>query len=170
MSESFYFEDATPFTVGTLGPKGQRAFYLQCRSGTGPVSFKVEKQQVAALAESLDRMLGQLPPAEMGELPTDLDLREPVVAAFTVGALGVAYDREEDRVILVAEELITVEDDPRDPPVDIEAASARFTLSREQVAALVSRARSIVAAGRPPCPFCARPLEEAHGGWCPCHN
>ncbi len=162
MSESFHFEAVEMLTVGTLGPKGQRVFYLQCLAEGELVSLKFEKQQAAALAEYLDRILGQLPEAAGGEPPADLDMREPVVEAWTIGSLGIAYDEQADRVILVAEEL--VEDE------DTAGASARFTLSRAQVSALVARARAVVASGRPPCPYCLRPLEPSNGDWCPCHN
>ncbi len=162
MSESFHFEAVDMLTVGTLGPKGQRVFYLQCLAEGELVSLKFEKQQAAALAEYLDRVLGQLPEGDEGESPADLDMREPVVEAWTIGSLGIAYDEDADRVILVAEEL--VEDE------DAAGASARFTLSRAQVSALVVRARAVVASGRPPCPYCLRPLEPSNGEWCPCHN
>lgn len=162
MSESFHFETVEMLTVGTLGPKGQRVFYLQCIAEGELVSLKFEKQQAAALAEYLDRVLGQLPEAGEGDPPADLDMREPVVEAWTIGSLGIAYDEHADRVILVAEEL--VEDE------DTVGASARFTLSRAQVAALVARARAVVASGRPPCLYCLRPLEPSNGDWCPCHN
>ncbi len=162
MSESFHFEAVEMLTVGTLGPRGQRVFYLQCLAEGELVSLKFEKQQAAALAEYLDRVLGQLPEADEGEPPEDLGMREPVLEAWTIGSLGIAYDEHADRVILVAEEL--VEDE------DAEGASARFTLSRAQVNALVARARAVVASGRPPCPYCLRPLEPSNGDWCPCHN
>ncbi len=163
MSESFHFEAVEMLTVGTLGPKGQRVFYLQCLAEGELVSLKFEKQQAAALAEYLDRVLGQLPEeGDEGEPPGDLDMREPVVEAWTIGALGIAYDERGDRVILVAEEL--VEDE------DAAGASARFGLSRAQVIALVARARAVVASGRPPCPYCLRPLEPSNADWCPCHN
>ena len=162
MSESFHFEAVERLTVGTLGPKGQRVFYLQCLAEGELVSLKFEKQQAAALAEYLDRILGQLPEADEGEFPADLDMREPVVEAWTIGSLGIAYDEHADRVILVAEEL--VEDE------DTAGASARFTLSRAQVSALVTRTRAVVSSGRPPCPYCLRPLEPSNGDWCPCHN
>lgn len=162
MSESFHFETVEVLTVGTLGPKGQRVFYLQCLAEGELVSLKFEKQQASALAEYLDRILGQLPDALEGEPPPDLDMREPVVEAWTIGALGIVYDQDDDRVILWAEEL--VEDE------DTAGASARFALSRAQVSALVTRARSVVASGRPPCPYCLRPVEPLNGDWCPCHN
>ena len=162
MSESFHFEVVDMLTVGTLGPKGQRVFYLQCLAEGELVSLKFEKRQAAALAEYLDRVLRELPEAEEPDPPDDLDMREPVVEAWTIGSMGIAYDQEDGRVILVAEELV---EDP-----DTEGASARFTLSRPQVRALISRARSVVAAGRPPCPYCLRPLDPSNADWCPCHN
>lgn len=162
MSESFHFEAVDMLTVGTLGPKGERVFYLQCLAEGELVSLKFEKRQAAALAEYLERVLGELPEAEEADPPDDLDMREPVVEAWTIGALGIAYDQEESRVILVAEELVEDDDDT--------GASARFALTRPQVRALVTRARAVVAAGRPPCPFCLRPLEPSNRDWCPCHN
>lgn len=162
MSDSYDFDQLDFLTVGTLGPKGQRVFYMQCRAHGELVSLKLEKQQVAALAEYLDRVLEDLPEAAVGDPPDDLDLREPVIEAWTVGALGVAYAQDDDRLVVIAEEL--VDDDGDDP------ASARFSLSRAQVAGLILRARDIVAAGRPPCPYCSRPLEPRNGDWCPCHN
>ena len=166
MSESFRFEEVDLLTVGTLGPKGQRVFYLQCVAHGEIVSLKLEKGQAAALAEYLDKMLRELPGADASELPRDLDMREPVIEAWAIGALGIAYDERGDRVILVAEELVEDEDEDEDSV----GASARFSLTRPQVVALVARARAIVAAGRPPCPYCLRPLEPHNGHWCPCHN
>ena len=164
--ESFHFEAVDMLTVGTLGPKGQRVFYLQCAAEGSLLSLKFEKGQAAALADYLDKVLKELPPVEAGEPPSDLDMREPVIEAWTIGALGIAYDEPGDRVILVAEEFVDDEDDDDDE----ERASARFTLTRAQVVALIARARSVVEAGRPPCPYCMRPLEPADNGWCPCHN
>ena len=162
MSESFLFDSVEMLTVGTLGPRGQRVFYLQCLAEGQLVSLKFEKRQAAALAEYLDRVLRELPEGEEEGPPGDLDMREPVVEAWTIGSLGIAYDQREDRVVIVAEELV---EDP-----DAGGASARFGLTRPQVRALVSRTRAVVAAGRPPCPFCLRPLEPSNADWCPCHN
>ncbi len=162
-AESFHFEQLEFITVGTLGPRGQRAFYLQCRGEGRFVSLKIEKQQVASLADYLERVLKDLPEVDLSDLPDDLSLREPVVPAWTIGSMGVAYAEEIDRLIVVAEELVGSVD-------ELEPARARFTISRGQVSGLVRRAREIVAAGRPPCQYCGRPLESANGDWCPCHN
>lgn len=167
MSGSFHFEAVELLTVGTLGPRGQRVFYLQCRSEGELVSLKFEKHQAAALAEYLDRVLEQLPPTRMEELADDLDLREPVVEAWTIGALGIAYDESADRIMLVAEEHATETDGS---PSDRTAASARFMLTRRQVKMLAGRARAVVDAGRRPCLYCQSPLEPDNDDWCPCHN
>lgn len=166
---SYDFHETDFLTVGTLGPRGQRTFFLQ---GRGPshdgeprlVSLRLEKQQVAALADYLDRVLDDLPEGDLGAPPEDLGLREPVVAEFTVAALGVAYAPEDDRLIVVAEEMLGDDED------EVEPDHVRWSLRREQVLGLVARAREVVAAGRPPCEFCGRPLEPESGEWCPCAN
>ena len=164
MSQSFDFRELDFLTVGTLGPKGQREFFLQARSEGRLVSLKVEKQQVAALAEYLDRVLSELPEpeGEISDPPPDLDLREPVVAEWTVASLAIAYAQEFDRLVVVAESFVDEEDD--------EPFQARFFLQRNEVTGLIGRARTIVAAGRPPCLYCGQPLETRNGDWCPCRN
>ena len=158
MTESYSFDDVEFFTVGTLGPRGERTFYLQGRGDGRLVSFKLEKQQVMALADYLDQVLDDLPETAPGPPPSDLSLREPVVSAWTVGALGVAYSGDEDRLIVLAEEF--VDDDEDDLP---EPNHARFMLRREQVVGLIHRARDIVSAGRPPCEYCGSPLQPRIG-------
>lgn len=166
MTGSFDFADLEFLTVGTLGPRGQRVFYLQARAEGQLVSLRLEKQQVAALADYLDRVLDELPSTSSDPTEDDLGLREPVVSAWTVGSLAIAYAEELDRLIVVAEELIDSSDTDTEP----EPAQARFSLRREQVAALIGRARDVVAAGRPPCPYCGQPLEPRNGDWCACRN
>jgi uncharacterized repeat protein (TIGR03847 family) len=168
MTKSFDFSEVEFFTVGTLGPRGERAFFLQWRASGELVSLKVEKQQVSALADYLDQALEDLPEVEQEPSvigTADLDLREPVVPAFTVGGFGVGYASDEDRLVVMAEELL--ETDELD---DHETARARFLLRRDQVANWIERAREIVSAGRPPCPFCGTPLQPRNGDWCSCSN
>jgi uncharacterized repeat protein (TIGR03847 family) len=165
MNESFAFTEVEFLTVGTLGPRGERVFYLQVRGDGQLVSLRLEKQQVATLADYLERMLEDLPEVSLGPLPADLTLREPVVAAWTVGQMGVAYAPDDDRLIVIAEEI-----GPDDEEFDDEPASARFVLRREQVIGLIDRARDVVSAGRPPCAYCGQPLQPRNGDWCPCHN
>ncbi len=158
MSETFDLGDLDRFTVGTVGPVGRRIFLLQCRSGPVTLTVKVEKQQVAVLAEYLVRLLGDLPRPE--EVPDDMDLEDVEEPRWVVGTLGVSYDEDNDRIVLVAEELVAEGEDG-----DV----ARCAVTRAQAAAFAIRATGLVEAGRPPCPMCGLPLDPA-GHECPRTN
>ena len=152
MSSSFELPDVDHLTVGTVGPPGKRVFYLQARAGAQVVTLRLEKTQVAALVAYLATLLSDLPTAT--ELPTEMDLIEPVVAEWVVGTLGITYDEERDRVLLLAEELVEEGE---------EGASTRLLATRAQVAALSVHGAALVAAGRPPCQLCGQPLDpEGH--------
>jgi uncharacterized repeat protein (TIGR03847 family) len=169
VSSSFDFPSVDRLTTGTVGPPGQRVFYLQARSGPQVVTLRLEKAQVAALAQYLADQLNDLPALDATQLPTDLDLEEPVVPEWIVGSLGVSLDEATDRITLVAEELVPGsddedEDEDEEPdPLGPQPGVARFAVTRAQVAAFIVRASQVVAAGRPPCPLCGRPLDpEGH--------
>ena len=149
MSESFDLPEVDVITTGTVGPPGERVFYLQARRGDQVVSFKLEKTEVAALISYLGTILSDLPPPD--DLPAGLDLVEPVEAEWVVGTLGISYDEADDRVVLLAEELVEEGE---------EGAVARIGASRDQVAALAMHGAAVVQAGRPPCPLCGEPLEK----------
>lgn len=159
-SASFEIDTPVVFTTGTVGEPGNRVFYLQAQGDGLVVSLKLEKQQVGALAEYLSGLLADLPTVDEANIPTLLELVSPIVPEWTVGTLAVAWDDLNDRMVLVAEELLTEEEAAAEP------ATARFRVSREQVAGFVERARELVAGGRPPCPLCGGPLDpEGHA--CP---
>ncbi|MCC5953788.1 MAG: DUF3090 domain-containing protein [Acidimicrobiia bacterium] len=167
MTASFDLPDPVRFTTGTVGPPGQRVFYLQAADPLQVVTLKLEKQQVAALCDYLAGILADLP--EVTEPPpTAMDLSEPVVAEWAVGTLAVAYEQANDRIVLVAEELVeTISDDEtgEEIPVDI-PATARFLLTRSQVAAFIERGNERVTAGRRTCHLCGRPIDP-EGHMCP---
>jgi uncharacterized repeat protein (TIGR03847 family) len=158
VSTSFEIPEVDHLTTGTVGPPGQRVFYLQARRAEQLVTLRVEKSQIAALVAYLSALLADLPPP--GDLPTDMELEEPVVAEWVVGSLGVTYDEDIDRVILVADEMV-VEGEADDK--DDEIGRVRIVATREQMAALSLHGASVVEAGRPPCPLCGQPLDpEGH--------
>lgn len=168
MGESFELDDLDRFTAGTVGPRGQRVFYIQAVDGAEVVSLRLEKQQVLGLADYLATILDDLPqPSEPAIV--DTDLVEPVIAEWVVGNIGVAYAESDDRVVLWADELLDGEDDEENDDLDIDQGTARFRISRPLVAAFIVQARELAAAGRPPCPYCGRPL-DGDGRWCSCHN
>ena len=167
MAFSYDFSDVDGFACGTVGPRGRRVFFLQIREGATEASLKMEKQQVAALAKFLGEMLGDIarsdepaPPDPPQSIRGEADFREPSGPDWVVGTIGAAYEETNRRIILWIEELTEEEE---------EAASARIALRPEQVAGFVRQANELVAAGRPPCPYCGAPLNH-DDGFCPCWN
>jgi uncharacterized repeat protein (TIGR03847 family) len=168
---SFDLPSPDVFTAGTVGPPGQRVFYLQARDGDLVVTVRCEKQQVAALADYFDGLLDDLEPSPYGLAAHDLELAEPVNALWTVGPIGVAYDEPDDRIIVVLEELVDdddeeVGDDEDDEPT---GATVKVRLDRAQVSSFVRHSRELVASGRPPCRFCGLPMDP-DGHPCPRMN
>ncbi len=64
------FDPPERFVAGTVGPPGQRTFFLQARAGTRVTSVALEKQQVSVLAERIDELLDELLRASDGEAPS----------------------------------------------------------------------------------------------------
>ena len=154
MGNSYDLDEVDLLTTGTVGPPGERVFYLQARRGGQLLTLKMEKTQVAALVRYLGTLLADLPPPD--QLPPDLDLVEPLEPEWVVGTLGVSYDEDTDRFVLLVEELVEEGED---------GAVARIGASRDQISGLVLHGAQIVEAGRPPCPPCGEPLDvEGHLG------
>jgi len=155
-SPSWDLPDVDRFTAGTVGPAGQRVFYLQAVVGTEVVTLRLEKQQVAAMAQYLAELLSDLPPPDETDLPRDLDLVEPVQEAWIVGQIAVVFDEGRDRMVVRVEEIEVLDED--DEPVS-GGGSASFALTRAQVQAFVVHAARLVTSGRPTCPLCGRPID-----------
>jgi uncharacterized repeat protein (TIGR03847 family) len=179
MSTSFDFDEPEHFTTGTVGEPGHRIFFLQAAQAGSVATLRLEKQQVAALAEYLAGILADLPDAEAPA--AEVDLIEPAIEEWVVGALAVAYEEATDRILLVAEELIVGVDEDEEGADDLsesadspglagepddDSATARFRLTRGQVAGFIARAATLVLSGRPICPLCARPIDP-DGHACP---
>jgi uncharacterized repeat protein (TIGR03847 family) len=143
------------FSVGTTGPVGERLFLLHFAEGATTVTVKVEKQQVAVLASYLARIVREL--GRPGHLPEDLDFDVEAEPDWVVGTIGVSYDEDADRLVVVVEE------------AGEEGIVARLAVTREQAAAFAIRATQLVEAGRPPCPLCGLPLDPS-GHDCPRTN
>lgn len=158
MSEGYDLSEPDRFTVGTVGPVGQRLFLLQCRKGDLLLTLKVEKQQVSVLADYLAQIVRDQ--QRPGHLPDEGVLEEPTDPSWAVGTVGVTYDESDDRVVVVIEELV---------PEDESGAIARLSITREQAAAFAIQAIKLVESGRPPCPLCGSPLDPS-GHECPRTN
>lgn len=154
-------------TTDAIGPPGQRVFYLQAGQEDTLVTLVLEKDQVQALAISVEQMLEELEkrsPQGVGEIELisqyDLVLREPIEPLFRVGQMGLGYDEDNDLLIVVAQEL-TDEDE--------EMSVARFWATRAQMKALSEHSLRVVEAGRPTCPLCDSPI-DSDGHFCPRRN
>jgi len=149
---------AERLVVGAVGPVGDRLFLVQCREGATLLTLKMEKQQVAVMADYLARLVRDQ--ARATELPDALPLEEPTEPDWVVGTIGVSYDEGEDRIVLVVEERVDEGET---------GAIARLSVTREQAAVFATEATRLVESGRPPCPLCGSPLDPS-GHECPRTN
>ena len=168
------FDPPERFVAGTVGPPGQRTFFLQARSGTRIVSVALEKQQVQALAERIDELLDEVMASEQNEAmipavaPLGLDdsdpLEQPIEEEFRAGTMTLSWDPADERVVIevfpyTEAAVVTpdqVDEDFEEPEPDevflvrIPAGTAR---------AFVKRSEQVLEAGRPSCPFCGNPID-----------
>lgn len=186
----FSFEPPERFVAGTVGPPGERTFYLQARGGGRLVSVVLEKVQVTLLAEKLEELLSEAHqrfdlelPAPGADPPDNEPLETPVDEEFRVGTLGLAFDVEDNSIIVEAiavdenaeldTETDALTDDEEDeaavPTVSDDLDRLRVRLTPTAVRDFIDRARRVISAGRPPCPLCGQPL-DASGHLCPRHN
>ena len=174
----YTFENPDRFIAAAVGQPGSRTFYLQAREGTRVVSVSLEKVQVALLAERLTEMLAEVrsrgadvpeepPPGEVDRAPLD----EPLIESFRVGTMAIVWDGDDETVVVEAREISEEEDEDAEQEEEEEAAEdadeesdlVRVHLEPRKALAFAARALEVVAAGRPPCPFCGQPLNpEGH--------
>ena len=167
MSASFDLDPVTRLAAGAVGEPGERIFYLQARSQDQIVTLLIEKEQVRALALSIEQMLAALPEPAEPELVVpveDADIEEPYFPEWRVGPMALQYEESRDRLVLIASEAIPIEEEnpegtPEGTPEETpDAATARFVATRAQARALAEHAATVVEAGRPRCRFCGFPM------------
>src|SRR5437879_10052615 len=90
-SPSFDFERASRVTAGAVGPPGKRTFYLQVRQGAEIMSLALEKEQLRLLAVRLQEILANVQ-ARPEMQAADMALQEPLVEAWRVGSMSLAFD------------------------------------------------------------------------------
>jgi uncharacterized repeat protein (TIGR03847 family) len=171
------------FVTGTVGEPGDRTFFLQARRGGALVSVVLEKIQVQVLAERMALLLAEVArrgvPVPEALAPGDDDtgpLDEPLVEAFRVGTMTMAWDSDSDEIVIEARaEVESDEDEDEDEPGEIADDDpdgpdlVRVRLNPTRARAFAERALRTVAAGRPPCPVCGQPLDPG-GHLCPRRN
>lgn len=140
-------------TIGTIGPKGQRVFHLQGGKDSQIVSLVIEKEQAWALSEAINELLDDLsarfPEEDLLSVDLskiDMDLREPIEPVFRVSQMGLGYDEDHQKIVLVAQELVAQGSD--EEADNVEPGIVRLWCDRIQMRALCEHAISTVQSGR----------------------
>ena len=156
MNDDFDLRNPDTFVAGTVGPAGQRIFFLQASEAGHVVSLKLEKGQVWALANLLSELLEgesyEGPAAAFGKL------FEPVSAAWTVGRLATGMDTENKVIVIIADEVDDEDDDAEadtgdagevsDPDDERTGGRARFHLDYAMALGFAQQAQMLVEEGR----------------------
>ncbi len=154
-NQEIQFNPVDFITLGTVGPKGRRVFYLQAGQGQQIATLQIEKEQAWALCEAIEELLNDLakrfpdlidePDAPAPANESELALREPVQPLFRVAQMGLGYDEERDLVVIVIEELLSSEDAEEDDS----PSTVRLWVERGMTRQLSAYGSEIVRAGRP---------------------
>jgi len=154
-------------TAGAVGPPGKRVFYIQARKGSQLVTLLVEKHQVQSLAIGLEEFLDELGERlpELSEASADynsdeMELEQPLDPMFRAGNIGLGYDEENDRLVLVARQL-----ESEDEGSEV----VRFWCTRSQLRAMCTWGLEVASQGRPICGNCGEP-KDPEGHFCPKSN
>ncbi|MGJ6961823.1 DUF3090 domain-containing protein [Streptosporangium sp. G11] len=168
----FDYDPPERFVAGAVGQPGSRTFFLQARGQGRLTTVALEKFQVAALADRLDELLDEVlrrgegsvsvPAVAPAALTDNAPLDVPISEDFRVGVMALAWDSEAAQVVIEAKEAVA-EDEEFEPSPLVEPTVLRVHISPGAARAFTKRAMALVAAGRPPCPLCAQPLDaEGH--------
>ena len=176
MTDNIELTSISAITADAVGQPGQRVFYVQARQGLTTVTIETEKEQVRALSMGIHQFLEELiqrfpDRTELDRVdPRDLALTPPFEPEFKVAQMGLRYDAETDRVIIVAEALNTeTEGEPAEEVSEESGPKAHFWITRGQAKAMADHALEVIAHGRPLCPLCGRPMNP-EGHFCPKRN
>ncbi|MEU0385679.1 MULTISPECIES: DUF3090 domain-containing protein [Streptomyces] len=185
----FLYDHPERFVAGTVGLPGRRSFFLQASAGSRVTSVALEKTQVAALAERMDELLDEVvrrsggsasvPAVAPSDITDTAPLDTPIEEEFRVGTMALAWDGEEQLMIVEAQALVELDADTEEDLAEAEERllqdeengppMLRVRLTGAQARAFAKRALDIVNAGRPPCPLCSLPLDP-EGHVCPRQN
>jgi len=141
-------------TVGTVGPRGKRVFHLQAGGNGQIVTLTLEKDQARVLGMYISEMLDDLNQQRGDKISSDdvnmatmnMDLREPIEPLWRIGQMGLGYDETHDRILLVAQEQLVVEEGQ--DTEGLQSSTVRLSCTRVQMRALSKHTLEVVKQGR----------------------
>lgn len=144
--------DAERVKAEALGEPGQRRFRLMAVIEGQTRIVWMEKEQLRRLGQALEQVLENLP-----DRGPDIDSGGTPLADFQLdsrlqiraGRMELGYDELKHRLIIIAHDIEAEEE---------VAPAFVCRLSPRQARELAEEAAVVVAAGRPICPLCGRPM------------
>lgn len=134
-----------------IGEPGQRRFRIIVGLANRTTIVWMEKQQLEALGQAIGRILEQVDDTQAISEPQSLshgiDLNTQ--HQFRVGRIEIGYNHVRGRILIVAYDIESVEEEPP-------GLAGLFSLETAQ--GLSEAAADIVAAGRPRCVLCGMPM------------
>ncbi len=151
-------------SADAVGQPGQRRFRLRAISQGGAYAFVwMEKEQLSAIGEAIETTLEHaevdLASAGPGEPEPVFPLQANLDLDVRAGRLSLGLNEETRRIVVVAAEAAS--------EAEGEAVSIEFDFDTAR--RLRAQITEVVAAGRPPCPFCGAPIDP-EGHVCPRSN
>ena len=151
-------------SADAVGQPGQRRFRLRAISQGGAYAFVwLEKEQLSAIGEAIETTLEHaevdLAPSGPGEPEPVFPLQANLDLDVRAGRLSLGLSEETRHIVIVAAEGAS--------EAEGEAISLEFEFDTAR--RLRHQINEVVAAGRPPCPFCGAPIDP-EGHVCPRSN
>ena len=166
------FGRADLFDAESIGKPGNRRFRLFVRSLAGSAVLWMEREQLEAFSLAIDQMLAQisggdvLRPEALASIPVfpgaPDDFPDDPDVEMQVASMQLGYDQDHDVIVLRAGRLELTEDDGELTVADEIEPSFSVQISRSQASGVSNHIVSILASGRPRCPFCGKPIVGQH--------
>jgi uncharacterized repeat protein (TIGR03847 family) len=145
----------------SFGEPGNRTFRLVARTsdGKGAVSLWLEKEQLVMLGSALEQLLDRVNPHDGIQPESDAPGHFHGELEARVGSMSVGYDESLGGFELQAADLVS----------DTGITAIRVLARRSDIEETKEQIEAIVAAGRPRCVLCGRPMgDQPH--FCPESN
>jgi uncharacterized repeat protein (TIGR03847 family) len=165
------FDPPERFIADSVGPAGQRTFFLQAIRGTQVMTVSLEKEQVRLLGESVTELLAEMAGEQAAGEETVTDtgsLHTPIEEDFRARQLTLAWNDVRRLVVIEVTDRETDDDDDEsstEPGADLQdplgPQSVIVRLPVGMARGFAARCAASMSGGRPNCPFCGSPLDPS---------